>query len=359
MPDPARNAVWTSLPIAALTVGGDGTILSANPAAEAMLNCSAKSLSGRPLSERLSFAPSLEPNLERARSGLAPVSVRDVAICMNGKSPIVASVQVAPLANTSRDLLLCLQSREIEDHLGRGRKLNSTAKSAIGMADILSHEIKNPLAGITGAAQLLAMNLKRKDRELTDIIVGEARRILALLEQFDQFGGSGAIDARPLNIHDLLDKVRKVASVGFAAGAIIEKEFDPSLPLVLADGDRLTRVFLNLLQNAADAVPEQDGFICIRTFYNAYLRATQADGKGKPLPVHVEIIDNGPGLPPGISRDIFEPFVSGKANGKGLGLALVSTILADLGGWIAVRSAPGRTIFRVSLPVASDGEGAA
>ncbi len=355
--DPPRETVWTSLPIAAITVSGEDRIISANPAAESLLNYSASALAGELLAEKLDVDPCLASSLSRARQGLAPVTLLDVVLRLDHRTPMVASVQIAPLSPSENQLLVCLQSREIEGRLGQGMQLRSVAKSAAGMAELLSHEIKNPLAGISSAAQLLAMSLARPDRELTDIIAEEIQRILVVIQQFEQFGSLGTMDLQPLNVHDTLERVSRSASLRLGDGKIIEKDFDPSLPLICADDDKLMRVFSNLLQNAAEAVSERGSTIRIRTYYNANLRTTQPSGEGKPLPVQVEIIDDGPGLPPGLAADIFEPFVTGKANGKGLGLALVSAILSESGGWITAESVPGHTVFRVSLPVAPLADG--
>jgi two-component system nitrogen regulation sensor histidine kinase GlnL len=227
----------------------------------------------------------------------------------------------------------------------------TAAKSAIGMAEMLAHEIKNPLAGITGAAQLLSMNLSGEDVELTDLIVAESRRIVKLLDQVEQFGNLSPPALKPVNIHDVLERARKSAVVGFAAHMSVRESYDPSLPPTLGDADQLLQVFLNLLKNASEAC-RAGGTITIRTFYELSLRLRRRDGTGGIVPLQVEIIDDGPGLPPDIASDIFEPFISGRENGTGLGLALVSKIITEHGGWIAVDSVPGRTVFRVSLPVA-------
>jgi two-component system nitrogen regulation sensor histidine kinase GlnL len=185
------------------------------------------------------------------------------------------------------------------------------------------------------------MGLGPEDRELTDLIVEETRRIVKLLEQVEQFGNLRPPDLRPVNIHDALDRARKSALVGFAANMTIIEDYDPSLPATLADPDQLMQVFLNLIKNAAEAAgPKGGGTIRLHTFYDLS------------VPLQIEIIDDGPGLPPGIAAHVFEPFVSGRENGTGLGLALVSKIIADHGGWISVDSVPGRTVFRVSLPMA-------
>ncbi|KKK61418.1 hypothetical protein LCGC14_3014540, partial [marine sediment metagenome] len=236
--------------------------------------------------------------------------------------------------------------------LGRSGAVKSSARSAIGMAEMLAHEIKNPLAGITGAAQLLSMGLEAQDQELTDLIVAESRRIVTLLEQVEQFGNLRPPQRREINLHDLLDRARKSAAVGFSAHMRLTEDYDPSLPPTYVDGDQMLQVFANLIRNATEAAGPGGGTITIRTFYDLSLRLRRKDGTGAALPLQVEIIDDGPGLPPDIAGDIFEPFVSGRENGTGLGLALVGKIISDHDGWITVDSVPGRTAFRISLPVA-------
>jgi len=220
----------------------------------------------------------------------------------------------------------------------------------------LAHEIKNPLAGITGAAQLLSMNLSPEDLELTDLIVTESRRIVKLLEQVEQFGNLSQPDFQPVNIHDVLDRARRSALLGFGANMKIIEEYDPSLPLAYGDPDQLLQVVLNLIKNASEVAEASGGTIRLHTYFEHSFRLRRADGGGQSLPLQVEIIDDGPGLPASIAADIFDPFVSGKENGTGLGLALVSKIVSDHDGWISVTSVPGKTVFRLSLPRAARSE---
>ena len=195
------------------------------------------------------------------------------------------------------------------------------------------------------------MNLTGEDLEMTDLIVAEARRILVLLDQVEQFGNLRPPERKVWNIHDLLDRARKTAAVGFAANMRFEEEYDPSLPPTFVDGDQMLQVFQNLLKNAAEAAGDAGGTIRIRTFYDVALRLRGSDGTAS-VPLQVEIIDDGPGIAPEIASEIFEPFVSGRENGTGLGLALVSKIVSDHAGWISLDSTPGRTVIRISLPVA-------
>ena len=250
------------------------------------------------------------------------------------------NVQIAPLAGYPGHLLMLIEPRYLADRMSRAQAVKSSSRSAIGMAEMLAHEIKNPLAGITGAAQLLSMNLSSEDQELTDLIVGESRRIVTLLEQVEQFGNLRPPVRKPVNIHDLLDRARRSALVGFGAHMKIVEDYDPSLPPTYGDGDQMLQVFLNLLKNASEA-SEGKGTIRLHTFYDLSLRLRRKDGTGSALPLQVEMVDDGPGLPPEIAADIFDPFVSGRENGTGLGLALVSKIISDHDGWIGVEFGAG------------------
>jgi len=350
------DTIWQSLPMPALLIASDDRILNANLAAETFLNASAKSITGELVTQRTALDDSLRHALQRCRANKSEVFLNDVSFTFGERATTTCTIQVAPLQDEPETLLMLIQPRVIADRFGRTRGASFAAKSAIGMAEMLAHEIKNPLAGISGAAQLLAMNLSSEDRELTDLIVEETRRIVKLLEQVEQFGNVRPPERRAVNIHDALDRARRSAQMGYAAQMMILEDYDPSLPPTFADPDQLMQVFLNLIKNATEAAKESPqrgrGTIRLRTFYDHSLRLRRKDGTRAVLPLQVEIIDDGPGIPPDIAQDIFEPFVSGRENGTGLGLALVSRIMADHGGWISVDSVPGKTVFRLSLPMA-------
>ncbi|WP_212523149.1 ATP-binding protein [Actibacterium sp. MT2.3-13A] len=347
-----HDRIWSSLPIPAFILDPQDRIDEINPAAETFVNASIRALQGVPVWDRLAVDAPLDEAFARVRENHSELFINDVDVSSGQRAPVLCNLQIAPLSDAPDKLLLLVSPREIAGRLGRAHSSKTAAKSAIGMAEMLAHEIKNPLAGITGAAQLLSMNLTPEDQELTDLIVAESRRIVKLLEQVEQFGNLRPPERRPVNIHDLLDRARKSALVGFAAEMQIVEDYDPSLPPTWVDGDQFLQVFLNLLKNAAEAAEKGGGTIRLHTFYDQSLRLRATDGSDRPLPLQVEIIDDGPGLPPEIAGDIFEPFVSGRENGTGLGLALVSKIISDHDAWIAVDSVPGRTVFRISLPVA-------
>ncbi|MBF9042136.1 PAS domain-containing protein [Rhodobacterales bacterium HKCCE4037] len=345
------DALWASLPIPALILDAENRIADVNPAAESFLNSSRRSLVGHPVWDKIFVDAPLEDSFARVRAAHAPLFVNSVDVGTGSRKPVSCDVQIASLSDDPDRVLVLLESRELQGRMDRALSSKTAAKSAIGMAEMLAHEIKNPLAGITGAAQLLSMNLTGEDVELTELIVAETRRILKLLEQVEEFGNVRPPDCKPVNIHDVLDRASKSAALGFAAHMNIEDEYDPSLPLTWADADQLLQVVLNLLKNAAEAGSE-GGTIRLRTFYELGLRVRRRDGTGAPVPLQIEVIDDGPGIPADLAQDIFEPFVSGRENGTGLGLALISKIVSDHDGLISLDSAPGRTVFRISLPVA-------
>jgi len=346
------NALWNSLPVPALLLNADDTIAQSNPAAEAFLNLSTKALVGAPMWDKIMIDAPLEPAYVRARANRTSLFINDVDVGSGERTPMQCNIQFAPLQGDPDNvdqMLMIFEPREMASRLSKSAQSVRAARSAIGMAEMLAHEIKNPLAGITGAAQLLSMTLSSEDRELTDLIVEESRRIVKLLEQVEQFGNLQPPNRQSVNIHDVLDRARKSASVGFGAHMMFVEDYDPSLPPTYADADQLLQVLLNLLKNASQA-GDAGGKITLHTFYEPSLRVQRVDGSAARLPLQIEIIDDGPGLPPEIAADVFEPFISGRENGTGLGLALVSKLIADVGGWISVTSIPGRTVFRVSLP---------
>ncbi|WP_339695685.1 ATP-binding protein [Celeribacter baekdonensis] len=352
MSDARFDTLWPSLPVPALMINEADQIVEINSSAELFLNASAKSLKNVPVFDKLAIDAPLEEAFSRVRRDNSAMFINNVDVSGGNAAPVQCNIQIAPLQGVENWLILLMEPRQIADRLGRSHQVKTSARSAIGMAEMLAHEIKNPLAGITGAAQLLSMSLSPEDLELTDLIVAESRRIVALLEQVEQFGNLRPPEKRPINIHDLLDRARKSAELSYAASMKFVEEFDPSLPPTYVDGDQLLQIFLNLFKNASEAAGKAGGTIRLRTFYDLSLRLRRKDGSGAALPLQVEIIDDGPGLPPEIAADIFEPFVSGRENGTGLGLALVSKIISDHEGWISVDSVPGKTVFRISLPVA-------
>ncbi len=343
-----NERVWQALPIPALVLDAGDRIEAANGPAEGFLNRSARAMAGRPLAALLEVEGGLGAALDRVRRTQTPLTLHDTDARCGQAPPIRAELHVAPMGD---GVLVLVSPKDIAGRLDRARRSGSGARAAIGMAEMLAHEIKNPLAGITGAAQLLGMSLAGEDLALTDLIVAESRRIVKLLEQVEQFGNLRPPQRRAVNVHDVLDRARRSAMVGFAAHMTIAEDYDPSLPAAWADPDQLLQVFLNLMRNAAQ-VAEQGGTVTLRTFYELSVRVRRPDGGDGAAPLQIEVIDDGPGIPPELAGSLFEPFVSGRENGTGLGLPLVAKIVAEHDGWVAVDGEPGRTRFRISLPMA-------
>ena len=342
--------LWSQLPIPALLVTGDDNVQELNLAAEQFLGISAKVILGQPVWNYLRGEELLPAGLERARATARPIVISQITTHGRATEPRSFAVHLCPMIGAEEQIMILLIAHET---LGSGFAESaplSAAHSAIGMAEMLAHEIKNPLAGITGAAQFLSLSLPAEDLEMTDLIVEESKRIVSLLDQVEQFGDVTPPNCAFVNIHDVLDRAARSAVFGFAGEIQIQKTYDPSLPEVWADADQMVQVFLNLVKNACEALGSE-GKVTIRTFYDPSLRLPLPDGAGRRLPLHVEVIDNGPGLPTALANHVFDPFVTTKNNGKGLGLALVSKIIAQHRAWISVASQPGHTNFRVSLSV--------
>lgn len=354
------GAGWVTLPLPALILDEKGRIAAMNDAAEIWLNLSRNSTLGRrlegdKLANRLRIRPSLHPLCNRVTEGqerLYQPSVHfEIGDRAGGYQTRTAAVHAGPTEDTNGVISLLIVPEEDEGVLYQRRTIRTAARSAIGMSEMLAHEIKNPLAGIRGAAQLIAMNAAPEDREMAEMIVSESRRIVTLLEQVERFGDTSPPGLAPVNIHDVLERVHRSAKAGFAQNANIVTDYDPSLPHALADPDQLMQICLNLTKNAAEALVGHFGTIRLRSYYDHTLRLPPDEDhpKGRALPLQIEIEDDGPGIPANIAQQIFEPFVSGRENGTGLGLALVSKIVTDHGALIRVDSRPGKTVFRISL----------
>jgi two-component system nitrogen regulation sensor histidine kinase GlnL len=337
-----------------LVIGARQDVIFSNPAAEQFFDTSAAMLRKQSLTDLIPFDSPLLQLIEQARERNSTAAERDVDLSTPRHGERIADVTVTPMPDPEGAVILTLQERGLAQRMDRQLIARGAVRSMHGMAAVLAHEIKNPLAGIRGAAQLLEEQLDHSEREMTQLIIAESDRIRGLIDRMESFGDSRGLTRHPVNIHEVLDRVRKVAETSFARGVAFIETFDPSLPAVLGDRDQLIQVFLNLVRNAADALPESGGEITLTTGYRPGVKFGAAvAGERLSLPLEVTVRDNGGGVPADIMPYIFDPFVTTKARGSGLGLALVAKIVNDHGGVIECDSVPRRTIFRVLLPKAT------
>jgi two-component system nitrogen regulation sensor histidine kinase GlnL len=252
-------------------------------------------------------------------------------------------------------MALLIQERTMADKIDRQLVSRGAARSVTGLAAMLAHEIKNPLSGIRGAAQLLEQTVSSEEIQLARLIREETDRIVHLIDRVEVFGDERPMEREPINIHVVLDRVKLLARNGVGRGIVFSEEYDPSLPPVYGNRDQLIQIFLNLVKNAAEALERtQKPEIKFFTAFRPGMRVGVVGAADRiSLPLEIVIEDNGPGVPPDLLAFLFDPFVTTKTNGSGLGLALVAKIVGDHGGVIDCESRPGRTRFRILLPVAS------
>lgn len=350
----AHEQLLNALPHPVMVLGPKNKFVYANAAAESFLSTSVSMLKRITLDDILAFGCPLLALVTQVRQTRTTVNEYSVEIVTPRlTSPRLVDVFGGPFPDDSELIVLMLQQRSMAQMIERQLTHRAAARSVSGMASILAHEIKNPLSGIRGAAQLLEQNLSDDDRALSQLICAETERIRVLLDRMEVFGDERPLATAPVNIHDVLDHVRQLAAAGFARDITFVSDYDPSLPAVPANRDKLVQAFLNLVKNATEAIGDKEnGRIVMSTSFRPGVRMTvPGSGMRIALPLMIEIQDNGPGVPENIIEHMFDPFVTSKANGTGLGLALVAKLIADHGGTIECDSEPERTIFRVLLPM--------
>ena len=351
--DGLKIAAFDLSPEPALVVDREGALVAVNEAAEALFG------QGLSLLARGRFRAALPPGsvlvsmMDRALFEGALVREHGVEVNLFGQPPFEADGAAAPLGDGS--VLLTLHVKGV---LGVERASDAAGlRSVVGLGRMLAHEIKNPLAGIRGAAQLLKTGATAADQPLAQLIVDETDRIRRLVDRMEAFSDEVPGPREAVNIHQVLDRVRALVVNGVADGLDLREHYDPSLPDVWGDEDHLIQVFLNLVKNAAEAAHARgdgQGSLSIHTAWRPGVRVRGSDGKAAAgAPIEIRIQDNGPGVPDSLRDHLFQPFVTTKANGTGLGLALVTKLVTSHGGLIDFESEPGRTVFRVLLPMAT------
>jgi len=341
---PGADELLAALPVAVLAIGPDGRIARVNTEAEHLLNMSERVMIGEPLEAALT-----PPGF--AQRGGQALAAFDTEIETRRAGRMRLDYLEVPLADRLGWRTITLHHAATSRRIGVTADRAAGARAAIGAAAMLAHEIKNPLSGIRGAAQLIARG-GDAEGELTTLITTEVDRIAALIDRMQDFTDTRPLTLTAENIYPLLDHARRVALAGFGQGVRIEERFDPSLPPALIDRDALLQVALNLLKNACEAVRDTGQVVLTTAYRHGMAVSTAPDAPRVPLPIEVCVIDTGPGAPADIAEHLFDPFVSGKPEGQGLGLALVDKLVRDMGGVVqyAREGDPESTVFRILLP---------
>ncbi len=355
-PSVACEALLDALPHPLLVIGSGLALEYANTAAEDFFQMSAGVLCRHSLTDVVAFGCPLIALVEQVQRNGTTVNEYGVELgSFRFEAPKLVDLYGGPVPEAPGRVMVMLQQRSMAQMIERQLTHRGAARSVSGLAAVLAHEIKNPLSGIRGAAQLLESDRTDSDRTLTQLICAESDRICKLVDRMEIFGDERPIQREPVNIHDVLDHVKEIARTGFARHIKIVESYDPSLPPVPGSRDKLIQVFLNLVKNAAEAIGEDraDGQITLTTSFRPGVRLSVPGSQARvSLPLEIAVEDNGDGVPADLMPHLFDPFVTTKPSGTGLGLALVAKIIGDHGGIIECDSRPRSTVFRALMPMA-------
>ncbi len=349
-----HDLLLTALPHPILVIAEGNRITYANAAAEAFLSTSVAMMKRQTLEEVVAFGCPLLTLVEQVRASGSTVNEYGLEMASpKFLAPKLVDVHAGPFPDHLGLIIVMLQQRNMAQMIERQFTHRAAARSVSGMAAVLAHEIKNPLSGIRGAAQLLEQNLCDEDRALSQLICSETERIRNLVDRMEVFGDERPLLKQPINIHDVLNHVRRLAETGFGRGIRFIEDYDPSLPPVPGNRDKLVQAFLNLVKNAVESAEQNDqGRVVLQTAFRPGVRLSVPGSEARiSLPLMIQIEDNGAGVPDHMKPHIFDPFVTTKRTGTGLGLALVAKIIGDHGGIIECDSEPRRTVFRALLPM--------
>nr|WP_119061831.1 ATP-binding protein [Dichotomicrobium thermohalophilum] len=349
------EALLNAMPHPVLVLGPENEVLAANFPAEVFFDASENVLRRRTADDLVAFSCPLLALIRQVRQTRATVNEYGVELTMpDGAKDRVVDVFAAPLLEHGELVMVMLQQRTMAQMIERQLTHRGAARSVSGLAAVLAHEIKNPLSGIRGAAQLLESGAQPEDQALAQLICDETERICGLVERMEVFGDERPHKSEPINIHTVLDHVMRIAESGFARNIRFVQAYDPSLPPVPGNRDKLIQAILNLVKNAAEAIgPERtDGQITLATAFRPGIRLTLPNSSTRvSLPLEISVCDNGPGVPEEIRSYLFDPFVTTKPKGTGLGLAMVAKVVNDHGGVIECDTDQRQTAFRLLMPM--------